>query len=48
MELTEKEKGVRQHLVDRYNLAKTKPTKLKRYNELMEFEEKMLRENKNG
>lgn len=46
--LTEKEKGARQLLVDKYNRARSKETKHKRWNDLMEFEKKMLGENKNG
>ena len=46
--LTEKEKGVRQHLVDKVNRAKTKSSKKRLYDELMKFEDKMLNEGKNG
>lgn len=48
MKLTEKEKGARQMLVDNYNKARTPETKKNRYNDIMEFEARMLKEGKNG
>jgi len=46
--LTEKEKGRRQFLIDKYNAAKTRPSKMRWYAELMDFEEEMLRIGHNG
>jgi hypothetical protein len=46
--LTEKEKGKRQFLVDKYNNAKTKKSKSKWYAEIMDNEELLYKQKKNG
>jgi hypothetical protein len=46
--LTEKEKGKRQFLVDKYNNAKTRPSQDKWYAELMENEKLLASQGKNG
>jgi hypothetical protein len=46
--LTDKDRKTRDKLVKNYNLAKRKDTKRARYVELMEFENRMVLENKNG
>jgi hypothetical protein len=46
--ITQENRDRREKLVNSYNLAKKKETKLKRYEKLMEFEERMLRLGHNG
>lgn len=46
--LTKKDIEERRRLVDSYNRVKTKESKKVRYAKLMQFETRMLKENKNG
>lgn len=46
--LSDGEKKIRDTLKDRYNTTKSKVKKRRAYEALMEFEEQMLREGKNG
>jgi hypothetical protein len=48
MKLTEKDRQERDALVKDYNRARRKDSKQSRYNKLMEFEQRMLNEGKNG
>ena len=48
MKLTDEDKREREALVKDYNRARRRDTKAERYQKLMDFEDRMLSEGKNG